>query len=1026
MIPRLARALEMTSPGDTIGPYVVLGPLGSGGMGTVYLARDTRLHREVALKMLPPEFASDSERLGRFRREALTLAALNHPNIATIFGFEEPADGTLALVLERVEGETLADRLERGPLAYEEALQVCAQIAEALEVAHERGVVHRDLKPGNVMLGPRGLVKVLDFGLVKTTGVADPASGPERGLTREELSDLQAGGLDGPASKAPLTEYGTVLGTPGYISPEQIQGGEQDARADIFAFGCVLYECLTGQRAFDAPTIFELLWKILQESVDSSRLPSRMPARLRQILEQCLEKDPELRPEGIHMARVEIEEALGTRRASALRTGEVQVATPHNLPRSLSSFVGREAELEICREALAGTRLLTLTGVGGCGKTRVALRIAEGSLAEFSDGVWFVDLAPVATGERVVETVAHTLGVKEEAGKALADILAGWLGPRRVLIVLDNCEHLIAPCAELVTRLLGDGPQLKFLATSREPLGVAAEHVHALSTLRVPAGPQERTAAAVGGIEAVQLFLERARQVQPGFALVDENAPVVAEICQRLDGIPLAIELAAARVRMLSVEEIRTKLADRFRLLTGGSRTAGARHQTLRATIQWSYDQLVDAEKDFYRSLAVFRGGWSLGTAAAVCMEQGDEFEVLDLLTRLVDKSLVMVERAGNTSRYRFLETVHQYAAERLGEADDRDAVRERHMTYFLALAETAEKRLGGPDQKEWLESLEVEHANLLGAFDGCPATPEGIARGLRFATSLSRFWSVHGHFRVGRRTLEEALRRDTVAAPTVLRAVALVRAGGLALYEGDHAAARPRYEEALAISRELGDQPGIARSTGSLATIAIYEGHLDQAWAYTEQAMALYRQLGQKRGIAQSLHTLGYLALRRGDATAAKESLENAVELHREIGDPDHLVGVLVELGLACARLEDRDRARGHLAEGLAIAASVTAKLGTAYVLEVSAELAMRAGSPERAATLASAAERLRVELGSPSLRLDEQDRRTLLAGVESALGKEHFDRACNSGRAMTFEEATAYTLEWLRQPDPTVPAGT
>src|SRR5215831_5003165 len=369
-------------------------------MGEVYLARDTRLDREVALKLLPPDLAGDPQRLARFRQEALTLAALNHPNIATIYGIEEPEPGTLFLALEFVEGETLADRVARKAPTVEEAMQMGAQIAEALEVAHERGIVHRDLKPKNVMIGPRGLVKVLDFGLARARHAhkggagADPAAMkpfPVPALSLDPDATIEASAAD-----STVSEDQGIEGTPGYMSPEQVRGGAQDERTDLFAFGCVLYECLTARRAFLGEDLFETLSATLEKDPDFAVLPERTPARVREMLFKLLEKDPAKRLAVAKEARHELEEALGIRRAAALRAGEAAATTPHNLPKSITRFVGRDDEVKSCGVQLAEHRLLTLTGMGGTGKTRLALETAERALAQFPDGVWFVDLAPVS------------------------------------------------------------------------------------------------------------------------------------------------------------------------------------------------------------------------------------------------------------------------------------------------------------------------------------------------------------------------------------------------------------------------------------------------------------------------------------------------------------------------------------------------------------------------------------------------------------------------------------------------------
>jgi non-specific serine/threonine protein kinase len=1010
----------MIAAGTELGPYTVLDKLGAGGMGDVYLARDNRLGREVALKMLPGPFARDPQRLALFRREALTLAALNHPHIAIIHGFEEPEPGTLFLVLERVEGESLAQRLARGPLAVEEALQVCAKVAEALEVAHERGVIHRDLKPGNVMLGPRGVVKVLDFGLARTAeprtpGHSSPAPPPE---TWDGEATLVGASMDDAADDE-------VVGTPGYMSPEQTRAEPQDARTDVFAFGCLLYECLSGRRAFTGQTLAEVFAATQEREADRSALPAATPSRVLELLDRCLVKDVGGRLPEIRLARTEIEEALGIRRASALRTGEGVAATPNNLPGNATSFVGREQETAECLRRLGQARLLTLTGVGGSGKTRLALQVAARLLPEYPDGIWFVDLAPVTEPDRVVVAMALSLGLRDEPGKTTAQALVEHLGSRRALILLDNCEHLVAASGDLAALLLKTCADVRLLATSREALGVAGEASFAVPALGLPSEAIAADPDALRQFESVRLFLDRASQAKPGFDLTAENGPAVGEICRRLDGIPLAIELAAARVKVLSAEQIRAKLDDRFRLLTGGSRTALPRQQTLRATIQWSYDHLAELERQLLRCLAVFSGGWTLEAATAVWGEDADEFEVLDLITRLVDKSLIVVESTGESARYRYLETVRQYAAEQLDQAGETAVVSDRHLDFFLALGEAAEKELVGSNQKEWFARLDAEHPNLLGALAWCASTPAGSEKGLRLGSALARFWSGRGNYELGRASLDRALRLDAAAAPTSARAGALVRLGGMALYQGDHAAARAPIEESLAIYRTLGDAKGIARSLSGLATVATYQCDYPAARGYGEEVLAGYEAAGDSRGAAVTLHNLACVALYEGAADSAAELFRRSLGLLRDVGDLKHTALTLAGLAEASARMGDLEASAGSLTGSLAIVREIGAKREGAYALEGAAELAFRLNDPDHAIRFLAAARSLREEIGSPLSSAEQQERATFLDKVKARVGEHTFQQEFNLAQAPGFETAVDEAVAWLERSTPDASIG-
>jgi predicted ATPase/DNA-binding winged helix-turn-helix (wHTH) protein len=419
--------------------------------------------------------------------------------------------------------------------------------------------------------------------------------------------------------------------------------------------------------------------------------------------------------------------AVGAKPAAALT----------NLPQPRTRFIGREAALADCARLLATSRLITLSGIGGCGKTRLAQELARQQLDAFTDGVWFVDLAPLQDGERVAAVIATTLGVADIDGASLESRLAEHVTTRRLLIVLDNCEHVIDAVVAIVETLLAAGPSLQLVATSREAFGIAGEQIYPVRSLALPASAELES---IQASEAVRIFIDRAGLVEPGFALDGANAPVVAEICRRLDGIALAIELAAARVAVLSVDEIRTRLDDRFRLLTGGGR-ALPRHQTLQATMHWSYDHLSAAEKELFRRLSVFSGGCTLAAAVQIAAAD-DEYAVLALLTALHDKSLLTVDReAGARPRYRMLETVRQYAQERLGESGEGDAIRSRHLHYCVALAEEIAPYYLDARLAEALSLQRGEQENLLAAHAWCEHDPDGAALGLRLAAASWPYW---------------------------------------------------------------------------------------------------------------------------------------------------------------------------------------------------------------------------------------------------------------------------------------------
>ena len=1025
----------MPSTDQRFGPYQILGKLGAGGMGEVFLARDPRLERDVVLKMLPAEVANDAERMARFRHEALALAAINHPNIATIFGFEESDTGVLALVLERVEGLTLAERLRRDAMPTNEALRVCAQIAEALEAAHARGVIHRDLKPENVMLAPSGLVKVLDFGLAQRVGEAArpktpaPARGRAMAIQDRDTVFLRSG--DTPGSD------GEVSGSPGYMSPEQARGERQDFRTDVFAFGCVLFECLTRTRAVESGPGEAA-------GVDLSSLPVSTPAPIRDLLTRCVESDVNRRLAEIHTARIEIEEALGIRRASALMAGEHVAAAPHHLPFQATPFVPRTHVVEDCLGRLRTTRLLTITGVGGGGKTRLAMRLAEILTQEFQDGVWFVDLAPLTDPDRVPAAVATVLGVDEQPGISATGAVAHHFAAGRALIVLDGCEHLLGACGELARALIAATPEVKIIATSRENLGVPGESTYSVPPMSLP-DPGQRDLGAIRSSEAVQLFLDRTLAVRPDFVLDEEQVPAVIEICRRLDGIPLAIELAAARMRVLSVEQILARLHDRFRLLAGGHGVL-ARHQTLRASIQWSYDQLTADEQRLLRSVSVFAGGWTL-EAATACAEGWDEFQVLDVLTRLVEKSLVVVERIdGEDTRYRCLESVRQYAAELLNEAHEAEAARTRHRDWCVVFAERAGKHIRGASQVQWYDRIESEIDNLRAALEWCREDPHGAQSALRIAAGLGWFWAVRGYNREGRQWVSEILARTTFP-PSATLANVLGAAGNMAYRQDDHETARGYYQQALEVRRKMGDEGAVAGLLGSLGNVAQALGEWEEAkslfeqtlemsrkngnkiWqgtsltclgnvtrylgdfeagrTYLEESLAITRELRNIVGEAAALQSLGDLHLQTRDYDAAGPYYEQSLALQERLGDRHSLGATQLGLAVVTGRQGDRARSRTLYEEGFRTMLDIGARLTLGMGLDELAGQLLADGSAAQAARMLGAADSIREDIHTkvpPSFAANLE--RTITSARE-ALGDEAFTAEWERGRRLSPEQA-------------------
>ncbi|MGQ0549733.1 MAG: tetratricopeptide repeat protein [Armatimonadota bacterium] len=635
---------------------------------------------------------------------------------------------------------------------------------------------------------------------------------------------------------------------------------------------------------------------------------------------------------------------------------------PNNLPRQLTSFVGREREMAEVRGLLFTTPLLTLTGPGGGGKTRLALQTAAELLQEFADGAWLVDLAALSDATLVAQTVASSLRVREQPGRSVLTTLTEYLRPKQLLLVLDNCEHLVAGCAEVAAALLRACPRLRILVTSREALRVGGELVWPVPSLSTPDPERPPAADILTRFEASRLFVERALAVNREFSVAGTAA--VAQICRRLDGIPLAIELAAARTNVLTVEQIAARLDDRFHLLTAGSRTAPPRHQTLQAAIDWSHDLLAESERVMLRRLSVFAGGFTLEGAEAVCAWEGvREFDVLDLLSQLVDKSLLLVEQRGTELRYRLLETIRQYAEERLRASGDEAVLRARHRDWFLRLAEQAEPAVRGPEQAAWLERLDADHDNLRMALEFCMA--EGGENGLRLAAALWPFWEIRGHMAEGRRRLTAALSVAGAMVQSPSGAKALTAAGVLAYRQGDHTAARGFLEQSLAISRTAGDSAGVAMSLNSLGNVARDEGDFAAAASFYKESLAIRRALDDKRGVAYTLNNLGNVVRAQGDYASARALFEEALASLRPLGDRHAIGAVLGNLGFTAWEQGDHAASRAFQEEALEIYRVLGDKPGIGNTLSYLGLVASAQGDHASARVLFEESVTIRREVG-------------------------------------------------------------
>jgi predicted ATPase/class 3 adenylate cyclase len=725
-------------------------------------------------------------------------------------------------------------------------------------------------------------------------------------------------------------------------------------------------------------------------------------------------------------------------------------ARPTNLPTQLTPFIGREREVtEIVTCARRGeVRLLTLTGAGGTGKTRLAIQAAAELLDDFEDGVFFVDVAPITDPDLLVPTIAQTLSVRERPGESLADTLHEYLRDKHVLLVLDNLEQLRDPgsAGELLTR----AANVKALVTSRAPLHLSGEHEYPVSPLALPTVDLADAPEKLATCEAVQLFLDRAQAVKPELELTSENAKAVAEICARLDGLPLAIELAAARVRILSPQALLGRLSRRLAVLTGGARDAPARQRTLRDAIDWSHGLLEPDEQRLFGELAVFLGGWTLEAAESVCTPTSDR-DVFDGIASLADKSLVrQADGPAGQPRFSMLETIREYALDRLERAGEA-ALRERHADYFTAFAEEAEPEILGADQLAWIERLERDRDNFRTALTWLIDRRDG-ERALRLIGSLRRAWVARGYLTETRNWLEAAFEVTAHASPEV-EAKARYGLGRVALVQGDYDQAIHPLEDSARLFRAAGETEGLVFSLADLGFIATAQGRHEDAQSFAEESLAVARAAAQDRLVAAALHSLACTKLDSGEYAEARGLFEESLALRRSLGDKRNIANSLCYLGSVALLGGDVDRASAFLDESLALARELGNQLlvatalankslvalatgdagGAAALATESLSLSQRLGDkrtmveclhglagvaavqaePLRAALLAGAAENLHAAIKAPPSPAERAVSEPFLSIARAAVDEESFEAAWERGRLMPYDAAVAYALE-------------
>lgn len=1013
--------ITTTAPGSQLGPYRIEARLGAGGMGVVYCATDTRLDRKVAVKLLRC-IDGDPQHVTRFEREARAASALNHPNIVSIFDIGL-ADTGRFIVMEYVAGRTLREMLKQGPLL-DSLVELGSQMARALSAAHAAGITHRDIKPENLMVRDDGYVKIVDFGLATL-------------LRKEPAGDSLL--------QTTITLPGQIFGTPRYMSPEQARGESPGAPSDIFSLGLVFYEMATGRCPFSATSIPEVLQAIVTRNPErpSHWNPAITPAHDQLIL-AMLRKNPLERPS-----------------ASAVETTLVASRVNHsarretNLPVQRTVFIGRDRERAAIKALLLNpaVRTLTLTGPGGTGKTRLALQCVEDVLGNFPGGAYFVDLAPLAEPKLVISAIAKALNVRESPGHDVTGLVRQHLATLEApLLILDNFEHLME-AAPSVVDLLESSARLKLVVTSRLVLRIYGEQEFPVLPLPLPPDAPSLSPEELMEFASVALFVQRASAVRPGFRVTPENASAIGEICRRLDGLPLAIELAAARVKILPPASLLARIESRLQLLTSGARDLPARQQTLRRTIDWSYDLLEPAERKLFARLAVFGGGCTLEAAEAVCNTREDlELDLFEGMSSLVDKSLLR-QQGGDDAEPRFfmLETIREYARERLQERGELAATEHAHAAYFLVLAEEDVGILHPGQQQARIRGIDLEHDNFRGAARSLIIGGNAVWA-LRLGAALLWFLEQQEYFTEGRDLLETILRMPGAEDRTALRGRLAYCAGILEYRLRNTFSAEKWHREALEIFRELEDRQGIAASLNALSMNARRDKRFEEARAMLDEAARLWREAGDDvsadnalsnlgviaqdqgdhqgagaiferlalrfraggnlGGVASAMSCLGDVAAAQKDYVLARTRYQQSLELFRQLNDRAGAARVLVDLGNLMRDCSDYEAARVLYLESLQESVAVGRRSSIARTLTAMAECAVCQGRYVRGLKLAGAAAAVWQTVGTEGESAEQNAIQKVLETTASQLPGPHHSQAWKAGQAMNTPQVAMYAF--------------
>ncbi|GAF43577.1 protein kinase domain-containing protein [Rhodococcus wratislaviensis] len=988
--------------------------IGRGGFGVVYRCTQTTLDRTVAVKVLTSDI--DQENRARFFREQRVMGRLTgHPNIVNVLQVGATASGHPFLVMPYYPQDSLEARLHRhGPLTDEEALRLGVKAAGALETAHRMGIVHRDVKPGNILVTDYGEPLLTDFGIAHVVG-----------------------GFQ--------TVTGAVTGSPAFTAPEVLAGKPSSPAADVYGLGATLFAALTGHAAFERRSGEQVVAQFLR--ITSGPAPDLRTVGvyddLSGVVEQAMSRDPRERPTAAALGEalqdiqsrrgVPVDEmALRAEPGAGGDEGDPVPLTPErpgtrrplpntssprgvtgNLPLELTSFVDRRLEVKKARTLFASSRVVTLTGIGGVGKTRLALRVAENERRAFHDGVRMVELGELRDPSLVVEVVAATLGLRNRTARPLSELLVEFLIAQELLLVLDNCEQVIDAVGELADTLLRACPGVRILATSREPLGIGGEAVLQVAPLPVPDPGRTPSVAGLPSYDAMTLFADRGAAVVPGFVITEDNAATVAKICQRLDGLPLAIELAAARLRALAPEQILQRLTDQFGLLTHGCRGAPTRQQTLRWSIDWSYELCTPAEQQIWARVSVFAGSFELDAAQGVCGEGMEPDVLLDVLESLVDKSILIREQPGAVVRFRMLETLRDYGRDKAQQAGEYLQLGRRHRNWYRRLALDAETDWISPRQLDWIARLDREQPNLREALAFSLSGDEDPESALSFAAALYPFWFTRGLLSEGRHWLDRGLARPTGETSPV-RAKALYLADGLADMQGDLEAAAARVAEVRAIADQTADP--IPHAFAALAEVhhALHTGDLPRACTPLEVGIEVFDVHGDLVTQLTALLTLGWAYEVHGDTPRLLACQEKVLTITEAHGESVYRSHALFANAIATWRQGDRDRPVRQLKEGLRLSRERNDPFVARICLEALAWIAGADGRARHATVLMGAAQALGQLVGSakvvfPNLIVHHEECERV---ARQTLGDRTFEATLREGSSMDFDAAADYAV--------------